>query len=187
MKQNNKFSFGHIWLIIWIIVYFMSFFLDCTELLGNKGMDIIQGEYYRFFTALLVHVNLLHLVVNILGLYYTAKYLKERISAVKLLILSGIAATIANLLFSLIYPGSVSIGGSPVIYAMLGITLALHLLKKNMDRFNPNTVQTRWMLGYGILGNIPIFSGNISTLVIHLTAFVVAFALGSIVIKTKLL
>ena len=168
MKQNNRFSFGHIWLIIWIIVYFMSFFLDCTELLGNKGMDIIQGEYYRFFTALLVHVNLLHLVVNIL-------------------ILSGIAATIANLLFSLIYPGSVSIGGSPVIYAMLGITLALHLLKKNMDRFNPNTVQTRWMLGYGILGNIPIFSGNISTLVIHLTAFVVAFALGSIVIKTKLL
>ena len=150
-------------------------------------MDIIQGEYYRFFTALLVHVNLLHLVVNILGLYYTAEYLKERISAVKLLILSGIAATIANLLFSLIYPGSVSIGGSPVIYAMLGITLALHLLKKNMDRFNPNTVQTRWMLGYGILGNIPIFSGNISTLVIHLTAFVVAFALGSIVIKTKLL
>ena len=99
MKQNNKFSFGHIWLIIWIIVYFMSFFLDCTELLGNKGMDIIQGEYYRFFTALLVHVNLLHLVVNILGLYYTAEYLKERISAVKLLILSGIAATMPTFYF----------------------------------------------------------------------------------------
>ena len=86
MKKNSRFTFSHIWLIIWIIVYFMSFFLDCTELLGNKGMDIIQGEYYRFFTALLVHVNLLHLVVNILGLYYTAEYLKERISAVKLLI-----------------------------------------------------------------------------------------------------
>ena len=59
------------------------------------------------------------------------------------------------------------------------------IMKKDIERFRPNTVETSWMLGYAILGNIPLFSGNISTLVIHLLAFVIAFLLGCIVVKLK--
>lgn len=68
---------------------------------------------------------------------------------------------------------------------MLGLDLTLQIMKKDIERLRPNTVETSWMLGYAILGNIPLFSGNISTLVIHLLAFGIAFLLGCIVVKLK--
>ena len=103
-----------------------------------------------------------------IALYYTVNYLSDLISQLKLFILSVVAAIAANILFSVIYPDSLSVGGSPLIFAMLGLTLTFQLLRKDGKRFTLNTSQTCWMLGYAILGNIPIFSGNISTLVIHL-------------------
>nr|WP_317449466.1 rhomboid family intramembrane serine protease [uncultured Sellimonas sp.] len=179
------FKKNHIWILVWILVYVIGFQVNCTEMLGNKGIQIINGEYYRFFTGLLVHVNLFHVLLNIIALYYTVNYLSGQVSQIKLLILSIIAAIAANIAFSVIYPGSLSVGGSPIIFAMLGLTLTLQILKKDVERFRPNTVQTSWMLCYAILGNIPIFSGNISTLVIHLLAFGIAFLLGCLGIKLK--
>ena len=176
---------NHIWILIWGIVYLIGSQIDCTELLGNKGIHVIDGEYYRFFTGLLVHVNLLHVLLNMIALYYTVNYLSDLISQLKLFILSVFAAIAANILFSVIYPDSLSVGGSPLIFAMLGLTLTFQLLRKDGKRFTLNTSQTCWMLGYAILGNIPIFSGNISTLVIHLLAFILAFLLGCMGVKLK--
>lgn len=179
------FKKNHIWIFVWTLIFVMGFQVNCTEMLGNKGIHIINGEYYRFFTGLLVHVNFFHVLVNIIALYYTVNYLSGQVSQIKLLLLSIIAAIAANVAFSVIYPDSLSIGGSPIIFAMLGLTLTLQIMKKDVERFRPNTVQTSWMLCYAILGNIPLFSGNISTLVIHLLAFGIAFLLGCLGIKLK--
>lgn len=36
---------NHIWILIWGIVYLIGSQIDCTELLGNKGIHVIDGEY----------------------------------------------------------------------------------------------------------------------------------------------
>jgi len=175
----------HVWILLWIVVFVIGFKVNCTEALGNKGINVIQGEWYRFFTGLLVHVNLFHLLINVISVYCAVDFLKGQVDTIKLLIFSAVAACVANFTFSLIYKESTSIGGSPVIFAMLGLMLILQLMDKNVERFVLDSFQTRWLLGVAILGNIPVFSKNISTFVIHFISFVIAVVLGYIGMTLK--
>lgn len=175
---------NHIWIFIWTLTFIIGLRINCIDTLGNKGINIIQNEYYRFFSGLLVHGNLIHLIVNIITLYFSVNYLYEQqIDQIKLLVFSIIVGIGSNIIFSMIYRNSTSVGGSPIIFAMFGLILALQIMNKNVERFTLETLQTRWLLGYAILGNIPFFSKNISAFVIHFTAFMMAFVLGCIGIK----
>ena len=177
----------HAWILLWIVVFVIGFKVNCTEALGNKGINVIQGEWYRFFTGLLVHVNLFHLLINVISVYCAVDFPKGQVDTIKLLIFSVVVACVANFTFSLIYKESTSIGGSPVVFAMLGLMFILQLMNKNVERFILDSFQTRWILGYAILGNVPVFSKNISTFVIHFIAFAIAVILGCIGIKLRIL
>lgn len=177
----------HIWILLWIAVFVIGFKVNCTEMLGNKGINVIRGEYYRFFTGLLVHAGWFHLMINVVSIYFVVGFLKEQVDTIKLLVFSAVVATITNIIFSLMYKESTSIGGSPVVFAMLGLLIVLQIMDKNVERFVLDSLQTKWILGYAILGNIPIFSKNISTFVIHFIAFVIAAILGCIVVKVRII
>lgn len=60
MKKTFRASYAII--AVWIAMFFVGLFTDINELLCNKGVNGINGEYYRFFTGLLLHVNWLHLL-----------------------------------------------------------------------------------------------------------------------------
>lgn len=177
MKVRN------LWMILWGIIYILGFKLDCFELLGNKGIHIIKGQYYRFFTGLLVHVNIFHLLINIIVLYWVYYFIDKQVSEVVLILLPLASSILTCIVFSIIYPDSQSIGGSPVIFSLLGIILALQLFHKDLPRFQPNSAYGYWILGYAVLGNIPFFSGNISILIIHALSFIISFIISMISIK----
>ena len=40
---------NHIWIFIWILTFIIGLRINCIDTLGNKGINIIQNEYYRFF------------------------------------------------------------------------------------------------------------------------------------------
>lgn len=171
---------NHIWIVVWILIFLVGMKINCTELLGNKGINTIQNEYYRFFTGLLVHVNFIHLIANSITLYLVVNFLYGQVSSIKILIFSFIVGILSNIFFSMIYRDSVSVGGSPIIFALLGLLIALQVKNKDLVIFSLDSLQGKWIVGYAILSNIPFFSGNISTLVIHVISFVIALILGYI-------
>lgn len=69
------------------------------------------------------------------------------------------------------------IGGSPVVFALIGFILISQLMRKSLPRFQLGTWYGNWIVGYAVLGNLPFFSGNASTLIIHLMALPVAITL----------
>lgn len=172
-----------LWIGAWIASYILGIKMNCVEMLANRGMNVIENQYYRFFTGLLLHVNLFHLMVNVIAMYWVGTFLNGQISEWKLLIFSIVSGSAGNIIFSICYPDSTSIGGSPVIFAMIGLICALQLLRADMTRFQFGTAYGEWIVGYAILGNIPIFSKNISTLVIHMISFGAAFLFGAICVK----
>ena len=185
MKMN--FRLNHIWLILWIVVFVLSSRINITEILANKGINIIENEYYRFFTGLFVHVNVLHLVANVVTLYFVVDFLYGQVDSMKLLVFSAMVGIISNFIFSMIYRDSVSVGGSPIIFAMIGVLIALQLHSKDVARFTLDTLQGKWIVAYAILSNIPFFSGNISTLVIHGISLILSFIITSFGIKFNLI
>lgn len=178
---------NHIWIILWLIVFVLGTKMCTTNVLGNKGINTIGHEYYRFFTGLLVHVNVIHLVANIIALYFVVNFLFGQVSSLKLLVFSTVVGMFSNIIFSMIYRESVSVGGSPIIFAMLGLLIAFQLQNKDVTRFTLETLQGKWIVGYAVLSNIPFFSGNISALLLHGISLLLAFLIGNIGLKLNII
>lgn len=175
------------WCSLWAAVFILDLAFGWKELLCSKGLAGIGGQYYRWFTGLLLHVNLFHLLINCVVLYYVGVFLKGQAQAGRLFLFSAAVAVAANAIFAAIYPQSESIGGSPVVFALIGLIGAMQLLSKDGPRFSFHSAYGRWIAGFAILGNIPVFSGNSSTLVIHGVALAIGLAAGSAAIKLGLL
>lgn len=183
-----KFRCGTTWAILWIAAFLIVGIADCKGLLCNKGLKIMNGEYYRVFTGLLLHVNWFHLLFNVVSVYFVCEYLEKiaGLSFLKLLVFSALVGTVANFIFSAIYTESTSVGGSPVVFALIGLICVLQICCRDLPRFQLGTWYGNWTLAAAILGNIPIFSGNISTLVVHGISFLIAVVLGLIATGLKL-
>lgn len=178
--KNRCFWF---WCGIWSIIFVVDLLIGCRELLYSKGFHVINGEYYRLVTGLFLHVNWFHLLANVLGLYFVCDFLGRQVNPWKMILLSVASAVITNVIFSLMYRGSISWGGSPAVFALIGLLCVIQFLRKDAPRFQLGTWYGNWTLGYAILGNIPLFSGNSSTLVIHGIAFIIGGLLGIVAIK----
>ena len=178
---------GYLWIATWIIFWLIGRKAEYKKKLCNRGIRVIKGEYYRFFTGLLLHCNWFHLLVNVLGMYFTIRFVGGQIATIPLLLFSAAGATLSNIFFSVVYRESESIGGSLVVFVLLGLVCSLQLFCDDARPFTLDSLETQWMLGYAILSNIPLFSKNSSTLVCHVIAFVVGVILGSVCIGLKLM
>ena len=74
-----------------------------------------------------------------------------------------------------------------MVFSLIALMAVLQVVRKDLPGFNLNTAYGQWIADYAILSNIPVFSKNSSTLVIHSIAFSVAFILGIIGIKINLI
>jgi len=81
---------------------------------------ILQGQYWRFLAPLFLHVNLLHLVLNMVNFVVLGRYLERLFGHARFLLiylLSGVVACIASFLFA---PDAISVGASGAIMGLVG-------------------------------------------------------------------
>lgn len=178
-----KIKGNYVIITVWIMVFLIGLKVNMEEMLICKGIDVIGSEYYRFITALFLHFNLLHLLANAFSLYYIGYFLEKQIRPIQFIIFSLLGGTISNIIFSVLYPNSSIIGGSPICFALIGLIVIYQIFKPESMRFRMGTWYGNWIVGYFFLGNIPIFSHNVSTLVIHMIALVIGMILGFLWVK----
>ena len=142
----KKLKESTVWIIIWILMYLAGFFTNVSDIFSNRGIHIINGQYYRFFTGLLLHTGLIHILGNILGIYFTGKFLDHQISQWKLLLITVFSATSANAIFSVIAPNSISVGGSPIVFSLIGLVCVSQFLCKDTPRFHFRTQYGEWIV-----------------------------------------
>lgn len=81
---------------------------------------IIQGQYWRFITPIFLHVNALHLGLNMLNLLFLGIYLEKLAGHIRLLfiyLVSGVISTIASFYFA---PHELSVGASGALFGLVG-------------------------------------------------------------------
>ena len=180
----NKFMehwFTSALICIWLIVCVIQQKLNLVPKFANKGFDVIGNEYFRIGTALLLHSNLLHMAANAAALYFVGKYLEPQIAPAKLFIFSVLSGVITEFIFSVIYRNSVSFGGSPIVYALIGLIAALQIMKADVFSFKLGNWTCNWIAAYLLFSNIPLFSNNFaSTLLIHGLPFGIGILFGCI-------
>lgn len=159
---------------IWTALHIIRQFVDLMTPLSGIGFNAIQGEYYRIFTGWLMHVNIIHLLANISGMLFAGYFLEPQFGSVKFALFAIIAAALEELIYSgLIFRDSqISYGGSSCVFALLGLIIVSQLLRPELPRFRLGTWYGNWLLGYAVLGNLPLLSfftwGTVATHAISL-------------------
>lgn len=183
--SNHWFSVGMI--LLWFITWFIGLNHNLTSTFSTKGIASLNQEYYRFGTSLLLHSNFLHMLSNALALYFVGRYLEMQIRPWNLLIFSIAVGVMTNMIFACIYKTSSSVGGSPIIFGLIGLIIALQITNSAECSFQPGTWYGNWITAYTILANVPFFSSSfISTLLIHGMALLAGVLLGCIGIFTRI-
>lgn len=96
-----------------------------TLLKYGANLDILvkNGEYYRLFTCIFLHIGIMHLLCNMYSLYVIGREVENLFGKVKyiiIFILSGVFGSIMSLAFT---PNTISAGASGAIFGLLGALL----------------------------------------------------------------
>jgi membrane associated rhomboid family serine protease len=86
---------------------------------------VAAGDYWRLLTAAFLHYGPLHLILNMLGLWWFGSLLEQRIGSGRFLLLylaSGLAGSAGALVVS---PTNPTVGASGAIFGILGAGLVL--------------------------------------------------------------
>lgn len=87
---------------------------------AKDNMLIQQGQYWRFVTPIFLHVNALHIGLNMLNLVVLGVFLERLFGHMRFLLiylLSGTIAAIASFYFA---PQEISVGASGAIFGLVG-------------------------------------------------------------------
>jgi rhomboid protease GluP len=139
---------------IYLVLAFMSRSLDIDQnLLYQFGAEynVLQsGEYWRIFTAMFLHFNILHIGLNMLSLFFIGTavevfYGKWRYLVIYLV--SGIAGGIVTLYMT---PDAFAAGASGAIFGVFGALGIFYVLNRRaLGAFGAGAI-TNWLFWLGL-------------------------------------
>ena len=87
---------------------------------GNSSATIQQGEWWRIFTALFLHANWLHLIMNGAGLWIFGTAVEKTMGRWRFLVVFLVAGALGNLASAFVAHYDVAIGASGGIFGVIG-------------------------------------------------------------------
>ncbi|MFD1066251.1 rhomboid family intramembrane serine protease [Oceanobacillus locisalsi] len=98
---------------------------------ANYNLLVMEGEWWRFFTSMFLHLHFLHLIMNMIALFYLGTAIEQIFGRTRFLLiyfLGGLAGSIASFAFSV----NISAGASGAIFALFGALLLFGLIYKEI-------------------------------------------------------
>lgn len=94
---------------------------------ANVPTLVESGEWFRLISANFLHANLIHIVLNGIGLLFLGTFLEKLMGPWRLALIYGISALGGSLASFFIPAGPFSVGSSTAIFGLLGAFGALHV------------------------------------------------------------
>lgn len=95
---------------------------------GNAGvLSIGQGQAWRLFTCMFVHVGIIHIAMNMYVLWYIGRFMEPLCGPARYVLfylLSGLCGSLAS---AFVHPQVVSAGASGAIFGLFGVLLGFIL------------------------------------------------------------
>jgi len=103
----------------------------------NSEAIFLHSEYYRLFTAMFIHIGIMHLLSNTLSLYIFATRVELYMGKVLFAIIYLVSGLGSSLLSALISSADYSVGASGAICGLMGAVVVYCIkTKKSIDGFN---------------------------------------------------
>lgn len=132
--------------IIWLLMTLAGGSTNTRVLItfgANYGPGILQGQYWRLFTSMFLHIGIAHLAFNGYALFLFGLEMERLYSPgryIVVYILSGLYGSLAS--FATKGPTVLSAGASGAIFGVIGMNLAFFLLhRETLGRFGRARIQ----------------------------------------------
>lgn len=126
--------------IWWVILNLQGSTLDGEFMVEHGALYtpyVVSSEWYRLFTACLLHFDMAHFAGNMFAQYFLGNYLLKAIKSGKFVLIYFLSGVAGNLLFLVISLNnleySVSAGASGAVYGLMGALFMVVI--KNGGRF----------------------------------------------------
>ncbi|MDJ0704611.1 MAG: rhomboid family intramembrane serine protease [Leptolyngbyaceae cyanobacterium MO_188.B28] len=158
--------------------------LDNLYRLGGLAPSaVLRGEWWRLLSSTFLHAGFLHLLLNMLALYFLGAFLETTLGARRLLLayfFSGVSSmlTITILAFVMQAPNQLVVGASGAIMGLLGVVGALLLdgWRREKSRIAIRRLQfIVWVVGFQVVFDLA--TPEVSFLG-HITGLIWGFLLG---------
>lgn len=125
----------HFNVLIFLLLFFFGYgFMhvkgsDLLQFGANFKPLVLQGEVWRLFSSIFLHGGIMHLLMNMLALFFAGLFLEPLLGKWRFLLLyivTGIAASVASFLW---YDAIVSVGASGAIFGLYGYFIAAIIYK----------------------------------------------------------
>jgi len=205
---NDKkwYSATNLFIISCIIIYILDkyiiipdemFFEDSglfSEIIGLCGGSVFElfayypgcladGEWWRIFTFLLIHIFLPHLTVNMIALYIAGNVIEQdrgKLYTIISFIFIGIASLfITEMLYTSDTP-SITGGTSGAIFGFIGIVFIFSLKEKNYRKNKFSKLSRIFLAFYGVF--FTYFMGT-WTMIVHNAGFLLGLFWGIVTKK----
>src|SRR5262249_9528326 len=123
---------------------------DITHALGAlRNADLQRGQWWRLLSCCFVHLGLMHLIMNMLGLYWIGPLLERMWGSWRFLtiyLISGLAGSCAMSVSLVLSPITTGAGASGALWGMMTSMAAWVYLNR---RFMPERVVSTWLSQLG--------------------------------------
>lgn len=177
----KKLKFYSLWfLLISIIVFILQISFEGFTELFVLNSNALNGEYWRFVTAIFLHGGITHLMYNLFALFFFGIALEKMMGSRRFLFVFFSSGIIANIISVNFYSSSLGASG-----AIMGIIGTLTIIKPFMMVWAFGLILPMfiaailWVIG-DVLGIfMPSNVGNIA----HLSGIGVGFLIGLVLRK----
>jgi uncharacterized protein len=128
MARNKYFQYYFLWIcLICIIVFLLELWIPgFADFFILTKAALYNNEYWRYFTAIFLHLSFIHLAYNMIGLFFFGWALEKYIGSKRFLVVFIGSGIIANVIAVNFYEGS--LGASGAIFGVIGCLTILRPL-----------------------------------------------------------
>lgn len=122
------------WFLAMLVMGVDMFDPSSAELVAygaNFGPFTLNGQWWRLFSCMFVHVGLMHLVFNLWALYVVGPLLERMLGSAGFLLLYGISGAVGSMASVVMNPDVVSAGASGAVFGTVGGLLGFLLLSRH--------------------------------------------------------
>jgi len=116
--------------------------MDLFRAGGQEGGATAHSDFWRLLSAAFLHVDVAHIVINMIGLFIVGRYATLVYSRAEFFTIFFAAAIVGNVVSAVAHPFSVSVGASGAIFGLYGAVAAALFTKDKeiLARVPPSNV-----------------------------------------------
>ncbi|HEY7414206.1 MAG TPA: rhomboid family intramembrane serine protease [Ktedonobacteraceae bacterium] len=161
MLSQNPGIFTYALIAINTVVFIISLITPQQTLDGSQISSLLitagqinplvqQGEYWRIFTAMFLHLSILHIALNMLSLFFIGRVVEMLYGPTRYLTIYFLGGIVGGILFFLTSPTGFAVGASGAIFSVFGALGTFYIVNRRALGSYGNGAIANWVFWVGL-------------------------------------